>query len=85
MLNRLLQTGGMIMTFLTAEMPSYTYAVKGEKLLRSGGCECMIARKEKTSSESCGYLLKISGKCHDALKILDRYAVPYKVISDGGA
>ena len=71
--------------FFTAEMPSYTYAVKGERLLKSRGCDCRIVRKEKTASESCGYLLKINGKCRDAFRILDNYAVPYIVTSDGGA
>ena len=69
----------------TVEMPSYTYALKSEKLLITRGYECKVARKEKTSSGSCGYLLKTSGSCSEITGILENYAVPYRIISDGGA
>lgn len=60
-----------------AEMPSYTYAVKGEKLLRSRGFDCKIVRSEK----SCGYSLLINTSELNATKafnILEKNAVPYE-------
>ena len=68
-----------------AEMPSYTYAVKGERLLRARGFPCKVKRKERTSSGGCGFILKVYGQCSEAAGILDMNAVPYRTISDGGA
>ncbi|MBR1824120.1 MAG: DUF3343 domain-containing protein [Ruminococcus sp.] len=78
----------MVMTVCIAEMPSYTYAVKAERLLRSRGYRCKVVRKDKNSSGGCGFLLHIYGYCLEAAEILERNAVPFKYINDiseGGA
>lgn len=63
-----------------AEMPSYTYGSKADKLLRSRGHHCELVRREG----ECGYDLHIYDSDDTALKILDRYAIPYKLKADGG-
>ena len=69
-----------------ADMPSYTYAVKAERLLRSHGCHCSIIRKDKALSSGCGFMLKIYGTCNKAADILDTNAIPYTMLyDDGGA
>ena len=76
----------MNVTVCIADMPSYTYAVKAERLLRSRGYRCRIARKVKASSDGCGFILRINGQCREVYEILDRYAVPYNILyDDGGA
>jgi len=67
-----------------AAMSSYTYAMKAEKLLKSRGFSCEVKRSENVSSAGCGYSLYISTRCSEALGILNNYAIPYTVISDGG-
>lgn len=79
-----LWNGVIGMTVCFVGMPSYTFAVKAEKLLRSKGYQCRVVRKEKTASESCGFMLKVNGHCREAAEILDRYAVPYKSLTDDG-
>lgn len=64
-----------------AEMPSYTYGLKADKLLKSRGHHCELVRREG----ECGYDLHIYGNDTAALKILDKYAVPYKLKAGGGA
>lgn len=61
-----------------AEMPSYTYAVKAERLLKSRKIRCEIKRRE----EGCGYDLHIYNKT--ALAILDKNAIPYELKKSGG-
>ncbi|MCQ2458859.1 MAG: DUF3343 domain-containing protein [Ruminococcus sp.] len=73
------------MMICIAEMPSYTYAVKGKKLLSSKNIRCSIIRNEKTSSGSCGYMLNIDENCEKALSLLDKSGISYKKITDGGA
>ena len=75
----------MVMDVCIAEMTSYTYAVKGERLLRSRGYKCKVTRKDKNSEGGCGYQLNIYGHCTEASALLERYNVPYRMISDGGA
>ncbi|MCM1132790.1 MAG: DUF3343 domain-containing protein [Ruminococcus flavefaciens] len=56
-----------------AEMPSYTYAMKAERLLKARGIRCEIKRRE----EGCGYNLHVYNKT--SLEILRQNAVPYKL------
>lgn len=72
------------MAACSAAMPSYTYAMKGEKLLKSRGYSCELRRSEKISSAGCGYSLFIDGNCSEAIEILKNYSIPYTRISDGG-
>ncbi|MBQ9808944.1 MAG: DUF3343 domain-containing protein [Ruminococcus sp.] len=72
------------MTVCIVEMPSYTYAVKGEKLLSSRGYPCKIKRNVSASPESCGYSLYVYKNGKDALKVLDSYKVPYTRFYWGG-
>ncbi len=53
------------------EMPSYTYAVKAEGLLRSRGIPAEIIRRE----EGCGYNLRIYSD--SAADILNKMGIPY--------
>lgn len=76
--------GGEIMKGCAAEMPSYTYAVKGEKLLKARGYQCEVQREEAPSENGCGYSLKIYGDCSRAKNILDSYAIPYTSFVYGG-
>ena len=74
---------GDTMTVCIAEMPSYTYAVKGEKLLRARGYPCEIKRNELPGG-GCGFSLIIKGGCPEALDILRAYSVPYTNVRGGG-
>ncbi|MBQ6168490.1 MULTISPECIES: putative Se/S carrier-like protein [Ruminococcus] len=65
------------------DMPSYTYAVKAQRLLRARGYPCRIRRREKTSSEGCGFSVLINGSCEGAERLLTGYAVPYSVRGGG--
>ncbi len=56
------------------DMPSYTYAVKGKKLLDSQGIRSTISRREK----KCGYSLKIHDECEKAENLLARFSIPYE-------
>lgn len=67
-----------------AAMPSYTYVIKGEKLLKSRGFPCEIRRNEVTSKDGCGYSLYIFNNCQQAAEILDKYSVPYTMKEYGG-
>lgn len=72
------------MKICTADMPSYTYAVKGEKLLKARGFPCEVKRKSASGGGGCGFTLVIRGSCREALKVLDRYSVPYTLQGGGG-
>ena len=63
-----------------AAMPSFTYAMKAEKLLRSRRIPCEIKRNDSSSEAGCGYSLLISGSCDSALGILKKYSIPYSNI-----
>lgn len=56
-----------------AEMPSYTYAVKAEKLLKARGIRCEIQRRD----EGCGYNICVYNKT--ALAILNKSGISYKL------
>ena len=58
--------------------PSYTYAVKAFKLLRSRGFESKIVRNGHSSDTGCGYSLEARDDCTEIREILDDYTIPYK-------
>ena len=66
-------------------MPSYTYVVKGGKLLRARGYHCEIIRNEKTSESGCGYSLLISGDCRKAAAVLENYGIPFSMTGNSYA
>lgn len=72
------------MAVCIAAMPSYTYAMKGEKLLKARGIACELKRNEQVSAGGCGYSLVISGECRRAAEILKSYSIPYTDMQDGG-
>lgn len=72
------------MAVCRAAMPSYTYAMKGEKLLKARGIPCEIKRNENTSPDGCGYSLLIRGDCRSAAAILRSYSIPYTGMQNGG-
>ncbi|MDE7365225.1 MAG: DUF3343 domain-containing protein [Ruminococcus sp.] len=61
------------MTEYTAEMPSYTYAMKAEKLLKARGIRCEIKRRE----EGCGYNICLYNKT--SFEILRKNGIPFKL------
>lgn len=67
----------------SAVMPSYTYALKGEKLLKSRGIPCQVKRNDSPASGGCGYSLLIYENRDKAAEILDRYKIPYTNITGG--
>ena len=62
-------------------MPSYTYAQKAERLLRTKG----IPSETKRRSTGCGYVLHISTECRIAARILDRHGIPYVLRENGSS
>lgn len=68
----------------SAAMPSYTYAMKAEKLLKSSGISCSVRRRDSASAAGCGYSLMISGDCSKAAAVLRKYSIPFTSVSDGG-
>ena len=72
------------MTICIVDMPSYTYAVKGEKLLKARGYPCEIKRKEDTEGKGCGFSLVIHGSCTAAVELLRRYSIPVSDIRRKG-
>ncbi|MBR4626255.1 MAG: DUF3343 domain-containing protein [Ruminococcus sp.] len=67
----------------TVDMPSYTYAVKAERLLKARGYPCDIKRNSGTE-KGCGFSLVIRSGCREALMTLDRYSIPYTLSGGGG-
>lgn len=78
-------SGVILLKTCIAAMPSYTYVLKGEKLLKARGYPCEIRRNEITSKDGCGYSLHIFSDCHKAAAILEKYSVPYTIREYGGA
>ncbi len=62
-------------------MPSYTYVMKAEKLLRSRNIKCRIVRNENTSTQGCGFSLEIEGGCSEAVGILKSNSIPVTGVS----
>ncbi|MCC8136064.1 MAG: DUF3343 domain-containing protein [Ruminococcus sp.] len=67
-----------------AAMPSYTYAMKAQRMLSSKGISSEVKRSEKASGAGCGYSLYIKEKCGGAVEILKKNSIPYTEISYGG-
>lgn len=65
-------------------MPSYTYALKAQRLLRTRGYQCRMIRREKSAERSCGYSLVIDMNCRSAAELLEKYSVPYSLRDSGG-
>ena len=78
-----MQSGVILLTKCILDMPSYTYAVKGQRLLRQRGYPCVIKRRSKDSVNGCGYSLYAGGHCGRIPEILDSYSVPYNLRRDG--
>lgn len=76
------RSGGIDLKICTVDMPSYTYAVKGERLLRTRGYPAEIRRN--SGENGCGFSLVIRGDCRGALKLLAAYSVPYSLPGGGG-
>ncbi|MBP3250380.1 MAG: DUF3343 domain-containing protein [Ruminococcus sp.] len=66
------------MTYVIAAMPSYTYAVKAKRLLTAGGYPCEIQRSG-SSSEGCGWELRIGGDSRRALDLLKSRRIPFSL------
>mgnify|MGYP000028282763 CR=1 FL=1 len=62
----------------TAEMPSYTYARKAQKLLERAGYPSEIVRRES----GCGFDLRLHSL--NALRFLEQNAITYKLKNGGG-
>lgn len=71
--------GGLILTVIIMEMPSYTFAVKGEKLLKARGISCDLKRNVNASPGSCGYSLYVRSDGKRAAEILKMNAVPFVI------
>lgn len=63
------------------DMPSYTYAIKGQRLLRARGYPCSVKRHGKNSG--CGFSVVMYGGCDNAAKVLDMYDIPYSIRNGG--
>jgi hypothetical protein len=63
------------------EMPSYTYAQKADKLLRSKGIPCEVKRR----STGCGYVLHVHTDCRTAAAVLDRHGIPFVLREHGSS
>ena len=77
------QQSGVIFMNCTIDMPSYTYAIPGQRLLRARGFPCTVKRRGKDSRSGCGFSVVLRGNCESAAKLLDMYDIPYS-ISNGG-
>ena len=66
-----------------AAMPTYTFALKAQKLLHARGFPCEIKRSDTSVREGCGYSLHINGNCAAAAEVLRRYSVPFTGMSGG--
>jgi hypothetical protein len=80
-----MQSGGILLTNCIFDMPSYTYAVKGQRLLRQRGFFSVIRRRGRDTENGCGYSLHVGDLCGRAAEILDSYSVPYTIRRDGAA
>ena len=77
--------GGDTLDICVFDMPSYTYAVKGQRLLRARGYPCSVRRRSGGPEKGCGFSLNIAGSCSKAAEILDLYGLPYVKAEGGGA
>lgn len=78
------QSGVILLKKCIFDMPSYTYALKAQRMLRTHGYQCRVVRREKSAERSCGYSLVIDRNCKNAVDLLDRYDIPYSLRNSGG-
>lgn len=77
------QSGVILLMNCIIDMPSYTYAIKGQRLLRARGYPCTVKRRGKDSSSGCGFSVVMRGDCENAAKVLDMYDIPYSIRNGG--
>jgi len=71
------------MMLCAADMPSYTFAMKAQKLLKARGYVCEIRRSQSSSESGCGYYISTSGDCKKIKEILENYSVPFENLRRG--
>lgn len=72
------------MTVIIMEMPSYTFALKSEKLLKARGISCELKRNINASPGGCSYSLHIRNNGEKAASILQANAIPFTIKDKGG-
>lgn len=78
------EKGGLILTVIILEMPSYTFAVKSEKLLKARGISCELKRNINAAPGSCGYSLHVKRDFNRASEILKKNGIPFIIKEKGG-
>ncbi|MGN1036446.1 MAG: putative Se/S carrier-like protein, partial [Ruminococcus sp.] len=53
------------MMLCSADMPSYTFAMKAQKILKARGYLCEIKRNTSSAESGCGYYISVSGNCSE--------------------
>ena len=66
------------MMLCSADMPSYTFAMKAQKILKARGYLCEITRNTSSAESGCGYYISVSGNCSEIKNILESYSVPFE-------
>lgn len=66
------------MTHCAVDMPSYTLAMKAQKILKARGYTCEVKRNQSNSDAGCGYYINFSGDCIKAKEILEKYSIPFE-------
>lgn len=61
----------------TLAFPSYTYAVKAARLLRSHGIACEMRRTEDVSRSGCGWELLLRTDLSRATALLRHSRIPF--------
>lgn len=56
--------------------PSYTYAVKAQRMLRARGYRCELRRREDTE-HGCGWDVLVRSDCADVFRLLDYNRIHY--------
>ena len=78
------QSGVILLTICVFDMPSYTHAVKGQRLLRARGVPCALKRRERSLARGCGYSVHVYGSGAEAAELLEAYRIPFSVRNSGG-
>lgn len=71
------------MMLCSADMPSYTFAMKAQKLLKARGYECEIKRNQSVSDTGCGYYISTSGECGKIKEVMENYSIPFERLRKG--
>ncbi len=61
-----------------ADMPSYTFAMKAQKILKARGYVCEIKRNTSSAESGCGYYISVSADCSEIKDVLESYSVPFE-------